>query len=235
MKVARSFLCLAAIEIMPSITALGGLLTQPRRLLRMPLLLLALVGSCLVAAVGCDNAPEPQAAVEPPTPTPELRFKRFMDDFRRRVEGTTTGSQPIATGGSTSYTGDYTIVSSEITPPDSPEGVHRATIVIREKSSFTVINLPDEEEQLAPTNPADKPRADDPLLQPTTDDILLAEPTRDAGGNSLLESPIHTRGHSDEHVYELAYVDGFWRLKSDLDPETAVFLAQAFRLALGRQ
>ena len=220
---------------MPSHTSARHATGLPRATGSTLCIVLLALGACLVGTTGCNNTETPAPVVAAPTPTPELRFKRFMDDFRRRVEGTTTGSQAVATGGSTSYSSGYTIVSSEIIPPETSEGVHRATITIREKSSFTVINLPNDEEQQTEAKPKDKPRSDDPLTQPTAEDILLAEPTRDSGGNSLLDSPIQTRGHSDEHVYQLAYVDGLWRLKSDLDPETAVFLAQAFRLALERQ
>lgn len=182
----------------------------------------------LAVTIGCDQGEvEPEPEPPAPPPSPEVRFERLMSELRRRVEGPTGGATDSLSGGGATYTGGYQVLSGEITEPETDSGVHRAVIKIREAASFTVISLPQEEEAEETVEGFEE----EPIEG--MEDLLPKSPAVESGVAPGTASPIQTRAHTETHDYQLAYVDGRWRLKTDIPPQT--FLAGAFRLALDRQ
>lgn len=193
--------------------------------------LLGLAGLCLLlSSGGCeDQSPAPAPAPPAPPPSPEVRWERFLTDFRSRLASNPNGLPSY--GGSDSYYGDYSVASSELIPPETENGVYRAKLVIKTKSSITVYNT--EEDDPQPQNGASNPAADagDAALK----EILGVNVATESGGRPPLKAPIETRDFAEEIVCELAYVENRWILKTELDPETSAFLSAAFRMALERQ
>lgn len=187
------------------------------------ILLISLFGLLL----GCD--PPAQQDPAPPTPpSPEVRFERLVSELRRRVEGAPGASNAISEQGA-SYTGGYQVVGGKLIEPETPAGVYRAKIEIRETASFTVITIPDEPPSVKKTEEA--PGGE---LTEGIEDLLGPKSEAKAQRSGAIgPSPVSTQDHSETHKYDLAYVEGRWRLKTSIPKGT--FLAGAFKLALNRQ
>lgn len=197
-----------------------------------PLMLTVLL---LGVIVGCESRSETAASTTPPPPppSPEVRFEKLLAELERRLGGDSVRRKAAKEGDSGGiYTGGYQITDSELVPPETSQGVYRATITIREQASFTVISLPNEDEQKA--EEAEKPN-EPPIagLEDLYGDEGIAEQQAGSNNPAIGALPIQTQDFSDSKTYELAYVEGRWRLKTKIPDNT--FMSGVFELSLKRQ
>lgn len=200
----------------------------PKRPQRYPLLLILLCG--LLCIAGCDKKSDQTSSTPAPPVTPEVRFERFIKDFRHRVEDDTNHPSSFVTEGSS---GEWSMrVEDELIPPETDEGVYRAKVKVITKSSFTVITLPDETEDAKPEDDRE-PEEEYELGRPA--DLLGGEEEK-AKSTGFPTASLQTfEPDAVESVYELVYVDGRWRLKTKPDPAKDKFLTEAFNISLRRQ
>lgn len=204
----------------------------PRRTCDVTVLLVLLVSVVGLGGItGCE--PEKQAANNPPPPppSPETRYERFLDEFRRRLGGD-GAAPPRYTEAGTSYRGDYQIVEDTLTPPTTKSGLYRAKIVIRVRSTFTVFNTEEPEES------EEEPEKPELFVDPdSAEEIEIPGITEKPNGvsRSQFSSAIQTRDDEDLIECKLVFVEGRWVLKTPLDRDTNYFLSEAMRLALDRQ
>ena len=205
-----------------------------RRAAAVSVALITTVAAAAIGIGGCDDGAtggsSSHADAEPP-PTPEVRFERFMADFRRRINDPYDSNTHSSDGAT--YTGDYKVVGAELIPPETDDGIYRAKVSIGVESSFTL--LPPEE---STESSGDEPKRD-PLLAPDEPvrslipDEILNSDYGTGKGRSLPSSNVHTLDHDEVQHYEFAFIDGRWRAKFELELDT--YLGKAFEVALKRQ
>lgn len=191
-----------------------------------------LVGCFLLALLvptGCEDSNQSTARPAAPV-TPEVRYERFINEFRRRVEEDTIHPNSFAAAGSSAQWS--MTVEDELHPPETEEGVYRATIKVISKSSFTVITLPDEGEEAGKEDDEDSKGQ----FELGTSEEILAGDEKVGGPRGFPASPLQTyEPKASETVYELVFVNDKWRLKTKPDPAEEQFVTEAFNLALSRQ
>ncbi|MEM9185063.1 MAG: hypothetical protein AAGB00_01045 [Planctomycetota bacterium] len=229
----------------------AGVPNNSRRASRAPIfVVIAAAALCGLLGVLYATSATPPATPRGPAAeprSPEVRFERFLADLRNRLEGA-TGSFDTLSSDNTSYSGGYKVTSAEMIEPETRQGVYRAQVVVREQSNFTVVTLPSEDGD-SPTNQLEDAKRDptrfplgegegeiDRLLSGRG---LLGEARQQADAidqnrpRPIAQPPVATRTHVEMYHFGLAYVEGRWRLKTAIEPDT--FLAEAFRIALTRQ
>ncbi len=151
-------------------------------------------------------------------------------EFQRRLDSN-PGVGDRYRGGGTSYNGNYQIAREELVKPATAGGVYRAQIDILVNSSFTVFQTedPQVEEPQEERTPDAFASPEDELLDamPGLEGVLRKPRT------PIVSSAVQTRDDEETIVCKLAFVDGRWRLKTDL--KDMLFLSAAFRLALEQQ
>lgn len=202
------------------------------------------VACLLVAAGGCKDPAQQQAAAEEPTPpTADERFERIVDSLKRHIENQpltatsdTVGAYNAEPG--TPITDAKIQVEHELAPVGADGEPRRAVICLRSRSKVTVV-LPQPTEDEA--NQADSRRNRELTdlqdeLKGVADLDSLVVPSKQSLAAKLSSSPVHEiEPDEDSSCYELEFRDGRWELLTELDGENEPFNKLAIEFALKRQ
>ena len=211
-----------------------------RPALRRSILVLSLAIPALAA--GCDRhlAGKPAVAKN----TPEERFARILESFKRKIEDQPVGFV-VAEGGSRTTMMGTNKVTSELIRPDSPDGHYKAVITVSSQSRYSVRRTKtgdepehDKNNQNQSSGPLDDPKEKKGIgiLEPD----LTSSPRVDASPSATkIQQPpediVSRRPNEDTRKYELVDDGERWVLVTKPDPKTEQSIEFAFSVALARQ
>lgn len=211
-----------------------------RPALRRSILVLSLAIPALSA--GCDRHLSGKPAIT--KSTPEERFERILESFRRKIEGQPVGFV-VSQGGSRTTMMGTNKVTSELIRPESPNGHFKAVVTVSTQSGYSVRRTITGEESEHKKNAHNQGSSvlDDPkekkgigILEPD-----LASGTRGDASPSATTVPqpgediVSRRPNEDVRKYELVDDGEHWALVTKPDPKTEQSIEFAFSEALARQ
>jgi hypothetical protein len=209
-----------------------------RPALRRSILVLSLAIPALSA--GCDRHLAKPAVAKS---TPEERFQRILDSFRRKIEGQPVGFV-VAEGGSRTTMMGMNKVTSELVPPENPDGHYKAVITVSSQSRYSVRRTKTGEESEHEKNGLKGSSALDDPKEKTGVGILepdLASSTHGDTSPSATKVPqpaediVSRRPNEDIRKYELVDDGDRWALITKPDPKTEQSIEFAFSEALAHQ
>ena len=208
---------------------------------RRSILVLSLAIPALSA--GCDRH---FASGKPATiakSTPEERFQHILDSFRRKIEDQPVGFV-VADGGSRTTMLGTNKVTSELIPPQTPDGHYKAVITVTSESSYSVRRSTTGDESDQESN--GKGQRADSLIDSKDKGIGILEPDLASSprNDTSQSAPKSTQPAQDivarrpnEHSrkFELEDNGERWVLITKPDPKTEQSIEFAFSEALARQ
>lgn len=202
---------------------------------------LALLIIATTISGGCNrNAAGSHPAPLLPT-TPEDRFARIMDSFRRKVEDQPVGFV-ITQGNSRSTMFGTNKVSSQIIKPTTSDGHYKAIVTIQSESHYSLHRTKSSEDKDSEqqskskkTNAAADPNDKDnvAVVDPELAKSVRSEKNPVTADQKSSDEDIVTR-RPEQYVrkYELTYDGDKWILLTSLDPKTEQAIQFAFDEAL---
>jgi len=214
-----------------------------RPALRRSSLVLLLV--LLAPSAGCDRHLATGQSADAAKNTPEERFQRILESFRRKIEDQPVGFVVSDGGGRTTMMG-MNKVTSELIPPQNPDGHFKAVITVASQSRYSLrrskTNGDETEHEQNAKNQGTNPLADPKEKQ----GISILEP--DLAGGSRSDSSqaapkvsqpdediVSRRPNEDVRKFELEDNGDRWVLVTRPDPKTEQSIAFAFSEALAHQ
>jgi hypothetical protein len=220
-----------------------------------PLALVSLVVVALGLSVsGCRQTATSDANASavhhsPAQPTPEERFQRIVDTFRRSVDTNASGIQAgflYRDEGGHSSLSVRNDVTEELIPPTKEGDPYRGMITVTRQISYSMHMTPADsndgksEGHSRNSGSTDHRSLDDQSQDNNGVDVLdpnlIAAATRsDKPSPTQPEDTVARRSDKDVRTYELAYENDRWVLKTQLDLKTEQSIQAAFEHALAIQ
>jgi hypothetical protein len=176
--------------------------------------------------------------------SPEDRFKRIMDSFRRKIDGQPVGFVIVQGGSRTTMLGSNK-VTSELIKPTTADGHYKAVVTVATESHYSLRRTKSAEDADREKNAKNqgKNALDDPkekkgvsILEPDLAGPAHSETQQSPTSPVPPDEDIVTR-RPDEEVrkYELVDDGQHWALVTKLDTKTEQSIQFAFDEALARQ
>jgi hypothetical protein len=195
--------------------------------------------------VGCNRHVANATRTQIAKPTPEERFHRVLESFRRKVEEPQLGFV-VSEGGTRSTMFGTNKVSSQLIPPATAEDHYKAVITVDRESHYSLRRTKtnsneSEHDQNAKgqgTNALDDPKEKKgiDILEPDLAGKTHSDNSQSAPKPTQSDEEIVTR-QPDKVVrkYDLIYDDDRWVLVTKTDPKTEQSIQFAFDEALASQ
>ena len=197
-----------------------------------------------LSGVSCnDHSAGTKRAAVNSKPSPEESFETIMEMFHRRMEETPIGFVVSGESKRSTLTGKNE-VSHEMIKPANPGDPYKAVVTVRSKSQYWVARTKEDDDsdrekaakdaaarndKAATESSEDKSKSIDPAVS-VPGDSTRSHLSPIAGDRTALPS-----SDDDTRKYELVYVNGRWKLVTELNPETEQSVQNAFNNALDTQ
>jgi hypothetical protein len=208
----------------------------------------ALSGS---AILGCQQHAATSSHQTDTRPAAEQSFEEIAHVVKSALEtgaGGVQGGFVDDKGNARSQFSVHNDVKSEIIPPTAPSENYRAKITVTSRTTYSLRRIPDSEKksndqdskkknngQDSGANPAD----DAPKTGPNGVEVLDQDLVSTSKGKPLpggkLDDAVSRLADEESRTYDLAYENGHWALKTELDPKTEQSVSNAFKFALSQQ
>jgi len=205
---------------------------------------LALTLAIPALAAGCDRHTTHAKSSDVAQNTPEERFQRILDSFRRKIEDQPVGFV-VSDGGTRTTMMGTNKVTSQLIRPQNADGHYKAIITVSSQSSYSLRHSKTgdetEHEQKAKnqgTNPLDDPKEKQGvgILEPDLTSTVRSEPSQSTSKTTPLEEDTVTRRpNEDVRKFELEDDSGRWVLITKTNPKTEQSIEFAFSEALAHQ
>ena len=195
----------------------------------------------LAVAVGCDRTTTADSSKLDDN-SPEERFNRIMESFRRKIDGQPVGFVITQGSNRTTMLGSNK-VSSELIKPTTPDGHYKAIVTVATESHYSMRRTKTAEEAEREQNTKSRSAADDPkdkkgvgILEPD-----LAGPPKVEAPQAPTKPPtqdeeiVTRRPDEDVRKYELVDDGQHWTLVTKLDHKTEQSIQFAFDEAIKQQ
>lgn len=212
-----------------------------RPALRRSILVLSLAIAALSA--GCDRRLANGQSSSSAKNTPEERFQRILESFRRKIEDQPVGFV-VSDGGSRTTMMGMNKVTSELIPPQNADGHFKAVITVSSQSRYSLRRAKidetehDQNAKKQGTNPLADPKEKQGvgILEPDLSGAARTDTSQSAPKLPQSEEDIVSR-RPDEDVrkFELEDDGSRWVLVTKPDPKTEQSIAFAFSEALAHQ
>ena len=218
--------------------------------LRQRALTSVLYGSALsgLAILGCQQHSATPSHQTDTRPAAEQSFEEIAHVIKSALEtgaGGVQGGFVDDKGNARSQFSVHNDVKSEIIPPTAPTENYRAKITVISRTTYSLRRIPDSEKksndqdtkkknngQDSGANPAD----DTPKTGPNGVEVLDQELVKSKPlPGSKTDDSVSRLADEEARTYDLAYENGRWALKSELDPKTEQSVSNAFKFALSQQ
>jgi len=211
-----------------------------RPALRRSILVLTL--AIIAPSAGCDRHLAAGKSADAAKNTPEERFKRILDSFRRKIEDQPVGFV-VSEGGSRTTMMGSNKVTSELIPPQTADGHYKAIITVTSQSRYSLRQTKtgadeNEHEQKA------KNQGTNPLADPKDKGVGILEPDLAAHNDSSQavskitqpdEGIVTRRPNEDVRKFELEDDGSRWALITKPNLKTEQSIDFAFSEALAHQ
>lgn len=199
----------------------------------------ALVAMVVIAfAAGCQRKPSATTSADVAAPDPKAIFDEFFKTFRHEIVSDLPQFATMKDGNFSSLKTNRT-VSHELFPPTDADATYRANITIKTETQFTF--RPAQKEGGADQEDDGKTTDESPegsgFGLPALggfEELGVVGPAA-SPGEGFPAGPLPPQKNEDEQVYELAFENGRWVLKTEPDPETERFIKATFDFVLSNQ
>jgi hypothetical protein len=197
--------------------------------------------SCKRAGSAGTSTPSASKFIKP---TPEESLTFIMDTFRRRMEETPIGFVIADSNGRSTMTGTNK-VSYELIQPAAADDKLKAVVTVTSQSRYSIKrskeNADDKQDDQNAKKAASLPDPNDEKngvesFDPSFSGKQPVESSSPSPSTSRTgEDVVARRPEEETRKYELDYVDGRWKLVTELSPDTESSIQNAFTNALDTQ
>ncbi len=212
-------------------------------------------GSALLgfAILGCQKHPTAPPHQVDTRPAAVQSFDEIAQVVKSALEtggvGGVQGGFVDEKGNARSQFSVHNNVTSELIPPTDGSDAYRAKITVKSKTTYSLRHIPDTEKkdsdqdnkknnkgQDSGANPMDDTPQTGPNGVEVLDPGLVSSPAKSKPlpGNKV-DNSVSRLADEESRTYDLAYENGRWVLKTELDPKTEQSVSNAFKFALAQQ